>query len=295
MILITGATGFVGRNLVAKLLKEGHRLRCLVRDPVRAASLFGDKCDLAPGDVTLYPSIQKAITPEIEAAIHLVGILREERGVKFHSVHVDGTRNVVRSLREAGVKRYLHISALGTRAGAMSLYHKTKWEAEEIVRASGLNYTIFRPSVLFGAQDKFTNLFSAIIRKMPAVGVPGSGKMLMQPLFVGDLTALMAFSLNEPDTIGKVFEVGGPRRYTFDAIIDIIAKVMGRRVIKFHMPLSLMGLGAFAAECLLKKPPITRAELVMLKEDNVTDETRLFEMAGIKPVGLEEGLKSYLH
>ncbi len=295
MILITGATGFVGRNLVVDLLKEGHRLRCLVRDPLKAEAILGDKCDFAPGDVTLYPSIQKAVTPEIEAAIHLVGILREERGVKMRSIHVDGTRNVVRALQEAGVKRYLHISALGTRAAAKSLYHKTKWEAEEIVRASGLDYTIFRPSVLFGAEDKFTNLFSAVIRMMPLVGVPGSGKMLMQPLFVKDLAALMVFSLNEPDTIGKVFELGGPRRYTFDAIIDIIAKVMGRRVIKFHMPLSLMGLGALAAECILKKPPITRAELVMLKEDNVTDDARLFEMAAIKPTGLEEGLKSYLH
>lgn len=295
MILITGATGFVGRNLVAELLKEGHRLRCLVRDPLSAKALLGANCDLAPGDVTLYPSIQKAVTHDIEAAIHLVGILREERGVKFHSIHVDGTRNVVRALREAGVKRYLHISALGTRAGAKSLYHKTKWEAEEIIRASGLAYTIFRPSVLFGAEDKFTNLFSAIIRKMPAVGVPGSGGNLMQPLFVKDLVALMVFSLNEPDTIGKVFELGGPRRYKFDAIIDIIAKVLGRRVIKFHMPLAMLGLGALLAECFLKKPPITRAELVMLKEDNVTDDTRLFEMAGIKPIGLEEGLKTYLH
>jgi NADH dehydrogenase len=295
MILITGGTGLVGGNLVGELLKDGSEVRCLVRDPSKAATLKEAGCELVRGDVTDRTSVLQAFDDKIDAVIHLVGILAEPRGTSFGTVHTEATRNVVEASREKGVRRYLHISALGTRAGARSEYHRTKWDAEEIIRVSGLEYTIFRPSVMFGREDKFTNLFASVIRISPVIMIPGNGKNLMQPLFVKDVAKMMALCLKMQETIGKVYEVGGPDKYTFDDIIDRIAGVLGKGVYKVHVPMALMRPGAALAEAVFPKPPITRDQLLMLEEDNVTDENPLEDVFGITPPGLEEGMRTYLH
>jgi NADH dehydrogenase len=295
MILITGGTGLVGGNLVGELLKDGSEVRCLVRDPSKAATLKEAGCELVRGDVTDRTSVLQAFDDKIDAVIHLVGILAEPRGTSFGTVHTEATRNVVEACMEKGVRRYLHISALGTRAGARSEYHRTKWDAEEIIRVSGLEYTIFRPSVMFGREDKFTNLFASVIRISPVIMIPGNGKNLMQPLFVKDVAKMMALCLKMQETIGKVYEVGGPDKYTFDDIIDRIAGVLGKGVYKVHVPMALMRPGAALAEAVFPKPPITRDQLLMLEEDNATDENPLEDVFGITPAGFEEGMRTYLH
>ncbi len=300
MIFITGATGFVGRNLVEELLRRSFRLRCLVRDPDKASWLKGIGCELVKGDVTDAASLKRALTPDVKrgapssAVIHLVGILFEAEGAGFENVHVRGTRNVVEACKSAGVTRYLHISALGTRPGARSRYHKTKWEAEEIVRASGLAYTVFRPSVIFGKEDRFTNMFARAMRLSPVIIVPGDGKNRMQPVYVKDLAAAMSDSIENERAERKTFEIGGEETLTLDGIIDAIAKAARRRIVKVHAPMPFMKFSAAVLESLMSRPPITRDQLLMLEEDNVTAENALAGFFGIKPAGFTEGMRGYL-
>jgi len=295
MILLTGSTGFVGTNLLGELGQRSLKVRCLVRDPARASAFLGSGCEVVRGDVTDRTSVLDAMGPDVDTVIHLVGILVEPRGVTFRQVHVEGTRNVVEACRQRGVRRYLHISALGTGPGSPSEYFRTKYEAEEIIRASGLEYTIFRPSVIFGREDRFTNLFAHAIRLSPVVMVPGSGKNKMQPVYVKDLVRAMAMSLEMEETRKRVYEIAGPGVLTFDEIIDGIAGVLGRRVIKMHVPMPLMRMGAGLMEVVLPRPPLSRDSLKMLGSDNTTGEKTLEAVFGIKPMGLVEGMKTYLH
>jgi NADH dehydrogenase len=295
MILLTGATGFVGGKLIEELLKDSRKVRCLVRDPARATRLGQLGCDLARGDVTDLSSVINAVDDKIEGVMHLVGIISETSGASFRAVHIEGTRNVVEACIQKGVKRYFHISALGTRAGATSAYHRSKWEAEEIIRASGLDYTIFRPSIMFGPEDKFVNVLASVMKISPLVMVPGDGKNLFQPVFVKDIARMMASSLEKQEAKKTVYEVGGPERFTFDELIDTIAGVLGKRVLKIHVPMPIMRPGAAVAEVLFPRPPVTRDQLIMLEEDNVTDENSLEEVFGIKPTGLKEGLGTYIN
>jgi len=295
MILLTGATGFVGSNLMKELLKQGLQVRCLVRNPDRADALKKAGAELVKGDITDKDSIAKALEDDkVEAAVHLVGILAETGKATFEAIHTQGTRNMVEACKAKGIKRFIHISALGTKANARSQYHKTKWAAEEIIRASGLGYTIFRPSVMFGKEDKFTNLFAGIIKISPFIMIPGNGQNKMQPVFVKDLASAMTMTVKDSRHINKVYEIGGPEKLAFDEIIDTVCRVLGKMRLKIHIPIWFMRPGAAIAECILRKPPITRDQLLMLEEDNVTDNNALESVFNIKPVGFEEGIRSYL-
>lgn len=295
MILLTGGTGFVGGHLADELLKDSVRIRCLVRDPEKAGRLAAAGCEIVRGDVLDPSSILNAITPEIDAVVHLVGILAESKGSTFKAVHAAGTRNVVASCIVKGVKKYLHMSALGTRSGARSEYHKTKWEAEGIVRASGLDYSIFRPSVIFGPGDAFTTVFAKIMKVSPVVFIPGDGKSMMQPVFVKDVARAFAAALKGPVAGGRVYELAGPDTYTFDSIIDRIAFVLGKKRYKVHIPMRVMRLNAAVAEKIFTKPPVSRDALIMLEEDNVTKKRDLEEAFGIKPTLFIDGMRTYLN
>ncbi|MBI5970850.1 MAG: complex I NDUFA9 subunit family protein [Deltaproteobacteria bacterium] len=300
MIFITGATGFVGRNLVEELLRRSFKLRCLVRDTDKASWLRGLGCELVKGDVTDAASVTAGLTQGVTTVIHLVGILFETKGAgrelpsSFEDIHVIGARNVVEACKAKGVTRYLHVSALGARPGARSRYHKTKWAGEEIVRASGLEYTIFRPSVIFGKEDKFTNMFARAMRLTPVFMVPGPGKNKMSPVYVKDLVCAMADSPANEGAKRKTFEIGGQQILTLDEIIDAIAAAIGRRIVKFHAPMPFMNLAAAVFEAFLARPPITRDTLLMLEEDNVAGENALTGFFNLKPVGFSEGIKAYL-
>lgn len=295
MTLITGGTGFVGSNLVRELLRGSYRVRCLARRPEKAAYLEKEGVQLIRGDVTDISSVLKAITPEIEAVIHLVGILVETRAATFRAVHVDGTRNVLEACKGMGVQRYLHMSALGARADARSAYHLTKWEAEEMVRSSGLDFTIFRPSVIFGKEDRFTNIFASAMRISPFIAVPGRGTNRMQPVFVKDVAGAFAAAVKSRETCGKTLELGGPEMLTLDEVIDRVAQVLGKKRVKAHIPMPLMRVIALFAETFLSKPPVSRDALLMLEEENVTALNALTRVFGITPTGLIEGMRTYLH
>lgn len=293
MILVTGGTGFVGSALVEELIEGSRKMRVLARRPEKALRPESP-AQMSPGDVTDISSVLKAITPEIEAVVHLVGILAPSRGSSFRAVHVEGTRNVIEACKGMGVSRLLHMSALGAAKDAPGEYFRTKWEAEELVRSSGLDYTIFRPSVIFGRFDHFTNVYARMMRLLPVVMVPGSGANRMQPVFVNDVARAFALSLERKETIGRTLELGGPEKLTFDEVIERIGEAAGRPRRKLHVPMPLMRANALLAEKLLSKPPFSREALKMLEVDNTTGMNALEEVFGISPKALSEGMREYL-
>ncbi len=199
-IFLSGGTGFVGTHLRRALLDSGHHLRLLVhrrQEGIEAA------VDQVRGDVA-DPATFAAALAGCDAAINLVGIIREapKAGITFARLHQEATRNVAEAAKKGGVKRFLQMSALGTRRDAASRYHQSKYLAEEWLRASGLDWTIFRPSIIFGPGDAFVNQLSRLVQSLPAVPVIGSGTYRLQPVAVADVARCFVMALEMPETIG---------------------------------------------------------------------------------------------
>ncbi len=294
MILVTGGTGFLGTHLAARLIQRGNRVRCGSRRKIPRFRIEGAVLpESGYVDVTVENSLAKAMEG-VDTVIHLVGILTETRREKFHTLHVKGTENVINACRSYGVRRYIHISALGTGKDARSQYHKTKWLAEELVRGSGLEFTVFRPSVVFGKGDRFTTLLAKLMRLSPVVFVPGKGKNRMQPVYVEDLVEAISVSIERSDTMGKTLEVGGKDILSFNEVIDAIADVLGRRRWKIHIPQPVVKMGASIMEYALPSPPLTRDTLLMLEEDNITSRNALEDIFAMEPTPFRDGLRQYL-
>jgi NADH dehydrogenase len=193
--------------------------------------------------------------------------------------------------REAGVKRYIQMSAVGTRSGAVSRYHRTKWQAEEVVRASALDWTIIRPSLIFGPGDEFVSVLARMIRRLPAVPVLGDGQYQLQPIAVDQIAEGFARALRLPLTVGQTYEAGGPEPYGFDELLDMVGKALGAaRVRKVHVPLGLIKVMTRAFGW-LPFFPVTMDQITMLEEGNVTDPTRFYADFNMTPEPLALGLR----
>jgi uncharacterized protein YbjT (DUF2867 family) len=295
-VFVTGATGFVGHAVLQRLCADGHVVRCLVRHgSEKRLHGFGAIARIE-GDVLVRRGLEEGMAG-CDAVIHLVGIIRERpaAGMTFERVHVEGTRNVLDAARAAGVQRYLHMSALGTRPAAASRYHRTKWAAEEAVRASGLPWTIFRPSIIYGRGDGFVSMLASMVRRTPAVPVIGSGRQRLQPVAVEQVARGFVGALERPATIKQIYEVGGPEPVTMLELLDLIGRALGRRrVRKVHVPLGVM---TPLAKLLHRLPgfPITPDQLLMLGEDSVCDPRPFFDAFQLEPGALAAGLDRMLN
>ena len=283
MIFITGGTGFVGRHLVARLLSLGEQARLLARGP---ADIPG--AQVIQGDLTDPSSFAESLEG-CRAVIHLVGIIRETGRSTFKRIHVLGTRNVVEACKEAGVTRLLHMSALGAAPDAPSRYHRSKWEAEEIVRQSGLQATIFRPSVIFGAGNAFIPQIRDLLRR-PVTPVIGNGMSLSQPIWVEDVVSCFVEALRKPETIGRFYQLGGPETYGLEQLIDFVAEADGVEKQKIHLPPILVRTVAAVASRLAPSFPLTTDQLTMLLEDNICDIAQMQETFGLAPASLTQHL-----
>jgi len=304
-VFVTGGTGFVGHVLVQKLVQTGHEVTVLVRKK-GASSIFGDSPlrlsasggGTVPfyGDVLDFTSLKLGLKDH-DAVIHLVGIIREflKKGITFQRLHVEATENIINAAKFHSIKRYLHMSALGTSPNAQARYHQTKFQAEEIVRKSGLDYTIFRPSVIFGKEDEFVNMFAGMMRAFPIVPLVRARRAspLLQPIFVEDVAEGFVSALSLPETIGQTYDLGGPQSYTLSQILDIIAKVLDRKILKIQVPIWWM---RFLATFLDQFPwfPVTREQLLMLQRDNICDPANFSKTFSIPLTPFEEGIRKYL-
>jgi len=293
MILVTGATGFVGGHLVKRLRQEGFKVRAVVRTPAKAGALKDLGVEVVPGDIDDRASLEAA-AKGCDRIIHLVGIIQEGRGFTFRSVHIEGTGHVLDAAKKAGIRHVVYQSALGTRENAKSEYHRTKWEAEKLVRASGIPYTILRPSLIYGPGDLFTIRISEMIKLSPVLPVIGSGRSKIQPIYIEDVTScIVKIAAGDPH-LGKTYEIGGPDELTYEEVTKAIAAAMGVDRPVVHMPLLFMRTMAKVAEAILPKPPVTTDQLIMLQEDNVCSLRDIREVFGIEPVGFREGLSRFL-
>jgi NADH dehydrogenase len=300
-VLVTGGTGFVGQCVVEHLHTAGHSIRILARNSRSPAvqtleSSFGT--EVAGGNVTTGEGLTDACTGA-DAVVHLVGIISELGQNTFEKAHTAATRNLVQAAEKAQVRRFLHMSALGTRAGARSRYHQTKWAAEEAVRASGLDYTLFRPSLIYGPRDHFVNLYARMIRFSPVIPLIGRPDAQFQPVHVAVVAEAFARALGENMAPRQTCELGGPERMTLRQIVQAILQVLDKKRFFLQVPEPLAQLQAGLLESiypavLRKASPLNRDQLLMLQEDNVTDQTAAENTFRIKQRPFKEGIAEYL-
>jgi NADH dehydrogenase len=266
-VAVTGATGFVGRELMRQLGEAR---------PVRRGEPLTEAFAGA------------------EAVVHLVGIIHERGTDTFQHVHVELTRAVLDAAKAAGVRRYVHMSALGTRPGARSRYHQTKWAAEELVRQSGLAWTIIRPSVIYGPEDKSVIVLMKTVRRLPFAVVLGDGNGKIQPISVQNVARAVVSALSNDAAIGKTYDLCGPSAFTWNELYDKLAAALGLRRPKLHLPLGVARVMAAVMEPVLPQPPFTRDQLLMIGEDNIGDPRPSERDLSVIPEVFEVGLARYL-
>lgn len=287
-VFITGGTGFVGMNIHRALGERPTRL--FVRDKARFRHLESSTTELVEGDVTK-PETLRGAMDGCEAVIHLVAIIAEEGGETFDGVIRQGTVNVVDEAIRTGVHRLVHMSALGAINDPRYPYLKAKWDAEQAVKNSGLGWTIFRPSVIFGPGDGFINVLAGVVRRAPVIPIAGSGRSRFQPVSVADVASAFVRATEDPETDNETYELGGPEILSFEELLDAIADRLGKRRPKLHLPLGLMNLVVTLSRPLpaALRPPVTREQLRMLALDNCTDRSATASLIGREPVRLRDG------
>ena len=299
-ILVTGGTGFVGTHLVNALLRRGHDVAALARRPDRARNRYNRPVERVRGDVLDAPSLLAAVAGR-DAVIHLVGIIHEQGAQTFDRMHRQAAENVAAAASGAGARRLLHMSAMGASDDAPSEYSRSKAAGERAVAQSDLDWTIFRPSIVFGPGDGFVSLLAPIVRTNPIfIPVIGRGETRFQPVSVYDVARVFADALEKPETIGKTFEVGGPDVLTLNEIYREIATVVGKpRKPLVHLPLWWGRLLArlfesFARRGWIAHPPLTRDQLKSLSRDNVGDVSETVAVFDGEWREFRSGLREYL-
>jgi NADH dehydrogenase len=268
-ICVLGGSGFVGRHLCHQLVARGYRVTVPTRDRERAKSLITlPTADVFTADVHDAATLKRVVRG-CDAVVNLIGVLHEGQGkASFRQAHVDLARKVVEACRQRGVNRLLHMSALNAAVSAPSAYLRSKGEAELIVRESGLDYTIFRPSVIFGRDDHFLNLFAKLARVMPVIAL-GSPDARFQPIYVEDVARVFTESVTKLESFGRVYDLAGPKVYTLRELVEWVAQVSGH-----HRP--IIGLNAtlsyWQARVMELSPVklITRDNYYSMKVDSVS-------------------------
>ena len=298
-ILVTGASGFVGRHTVAALLRAGHDVVGMSRD-LPGAERHVPGAAYVTGDVTNPATLTPDKLMGCDAVVHLVGIIQEvpRTGQTFEVVHTQGTKNLLAAAKEAGVtSRFVYLSAIGSAPDAPSRYSVTKAAAEQAVRDSGLPFTIFRPSIILGPDGDFVRQMEELLKKPPGapfappfIPVPGSGQNRFQPLWIGDLMDCIIRCLTEPGTVNQTYELGGATQVTFDALLQAFERHRGIKKPLLHLPMPLMFAAASVFEKVLPRPPITNDQLLNLRQDNICDNGPIRAALGIDPLPFEQAL-----
>ena len=289
-VFVTGSTGFVGNHVLKELLEKKHQVKTLVRPGSEYKIKRPDEVEVVPGTLEEVADLIQGMQG-CDAVIHLVGIIRAfpSRGVTFEKLHTEATANVVAAAKEAGVARLLHMSALGAREDGPTPYLRTKFAAEEFVRESGLDYSIFRPSLIFGPGGEAIKMFADMVKKI-VVPIIGDGQYRFQPVSVDTVAQGFEKALELKESHGKTLDVGGPDNVTFDEIMDTLARVLGKTIVKIHLPVFPLRL---ATSALQHAPgyPLTTDQIIMLLEGSTCDEKPFYELLGLAPISLEQTLR----
>ena len=296
-VTVFGGSGFLGRQIVKYLAAEGTNVRVAVRRPERASFLerLGQdgQIELVHADVWDEISVARAVK-QSASVINTVGHYVEKGGARFNAVHGQGALHVARQAGQAGAKRLIHISGLGADPTSDSPYVRARGIGEVLVKKAFDGVTIFRPSVIFGPDDSFFNTLAGMARRTPVLPLFGMGRTNLQPVFVGDVAEACVRVLADPSTQGKAYELGGPRVYTYNALLQLVLKQVDRRRVLVPVPFFLWDtLAAFMA--FFPNPPLTRDQVKLMKRDSVIEGNELtLEDLGISPASVEEILSTYI-
>jgi len=266
-VAVTGAAGFLGRYVVARLHDQGHAVRVILRTPRRAALFAPLQTSIRYADIRDRQAMASALEG-CDRLIHCAAIISEHGADTYQSVNVEGVRATYAAARDAGVRRAVHVNPIGASPRASASYLRSRGEGEEAARDSGVPMNVIRFSTLFGPGDAFLSVLAGLVRLGPIVPVAGSGKARFQPIHIEDAAEAAVRLLQEPWS-GEIVEAGGPKIVSYDEILDEVANALGRRIVKIHVPLAVMGPSERLMEALFPQPPITTNELGMLKLDNV--------------------------
>jgi uncharacterized protein YbjT (DUF2867 family) len=276
-ILVTGGTGVIGEGVIPELLQRGHQVRLLSRHADDDAKQWPGVEPFA-GNVADAASLGGA-ADGCDVIVHIVGIASENPPeVTFQSVNVDGTRNVLAAGKRAGVKRFVYVSSLGADVGE-SAYHRSKREAEQLVEASGLEWTIVRPGNVYGPGDEVMSLILKMVRTLPAVPVIDSGDQEFQPIWHEDLAKVLASVVEHSGLGGQTLEAAGAEITTMNDVIERFREITGRSPVRVPVPSALAQFG------------VDENMLTMLREKNVVRGKSAVEVLGIQPTPLDEGLR----
>ena len=292
-----GGSGFIGRYVVKRLAARGEVIAVGCRNAEQAKFLkpMGDVGQIVPlnvgiGDETLLP----AFLAGNDALVNCVGILRESGAQTFELVHHTGPARLARFAREAGVDRFVHISAIGADPRSSSAYARTKAAGEQAVRDAFPTVTILRPSVVFGPEDQFFNRFAAMAMISPVLPLVGGGETRFQPVYVGDVADAVVRCLVDQATAGRVYELGGPKVYTFREILDLLLSEIRRKRLFVDLPFGLAALQARLMS-ILPNPPLTPDQVELLKSDNIVSSGALnLASLGLQPTAAEVIVPIYL-
>jgi NADH dehydrogenase len=292
VILVTGASGFVGGHVVHALRAAQKDVRALVRDRRKARRLETWETTLVEGDMTDAGTLRRAVEG-CDTVVHLVAI-RQGREEKFRRVMVDGTRDLLAAAREEGVRRFVHMSALGVSEATKDLvpYYRAKWDCEQLVKESGIPYVIFRPSFVFAGDGGVLPTFAKLARFTPVTPIIGSGRQRIQPIWADDVAEYFSRAVDLDAATGRNFELGGPDVVSWNEFWDRLKRVRRIRRPSVHVPVGVMRLNAFVTERLPGDIPLTNDLLTMLEHgDNVVNDPSAVETFGIPLVPLDEQLR----
>ncbi len=297
VVTVFGGSGFLGRHLVKRLAERGWRVRIATRNP-------GDALFLKPAGavgqiVPTFANVRDdhSVAAAVEGAdyvINLVGILYESGRQTFKAVHEEAAGRIARAARQAGASRMIQLSAIGAAPESRSRYARTKAAGERVVLEAFPDATILRPSIVFGPEDGFFNLFASLSRVSPFLPLIGGGRTRFQPVYVGDVADAALACLDREESKGKTYELGGPTIYSFRELMELMLKTIGRERALVPVPWSIAGLQAMVLG-LLPKPLLTRDQLAQLRSDNVVSDSALtLADLGIEPTAAELILPTYL-
>lgn len=305
-ILLTGATGFVGRYVLRELVTRGYIAICVVRTPGRLATVSKDldqsRISAVTGSIFDRGALREA-AERADAAIHLVGIIMESRlsGQTFDRIHRRGTMAIVDAVRNAGITRYIHMSALGARADALCGYHLTKYEAEKHVRTSGLDWTVFQPSIIHGHDGEFMRLMKTFACGLipPVMPYFGSGEARLQPVSVKDVAFCFVDALRRAESIGQIYPLGGPAVYNWKELYQTCRRIIpGSRSWKPLVSQPVV-VAKLLARTVMKTPLVPAhlrfnvGQVQMSQEDSVCPTEPVESMFGITLRNFERELTRY--
>ena len=289
-VLVTGATGFLGRRVVAELIARHHHVRCLVHSPGRERLLGLRDVDIHYGNVLDAESISRAMY-DVQSVVHLVGIIRPQRGLSFDSVHRQGAANVAKAASDGGAREIVHVSALGATPNPAYPYLYSKHQGETSIISSGIAHTILRPSVIFGPGDEFVTALAGLVRLGPVVPVIGNGKNRMQPVALDDVARCVAESVGNSLVKGKTLNLAGPDRLSYNDLLGEVAIAMGRRIRLVHVPTVAAWPAIAVMQGLLPRAPVTTGQLRMLGLRNVAEGHDISESFGFTPKPLRGNIE----